>query len=75
MGGDFYIIEYFMSAIVFFFFVPIIMILKNDNLTFYILQRLKSYLNVFTSANTQVCPTLTNIQAWTDSFMLKRWKR
>jgi len=65
MGGDFYILEYFMSAIVFFFLVPIIMILKNENLTFYIQQRVKSYINFFARDNTQVCPTLTNIQAWT----------
>ena len=63
MGGDFYVFEYFLSAIVFFFLVPILMILKNDNLSDYVLQRLKSFIQKMSKANNQVCPTMNAIQA------------
>jgi len=62
MGHDFYVVEFFVSGFVFFAVVPLVVILRNENLSSYVRKKFLSKFIFLTNANNQVCPILDGPQ-------------
>ena len=58
MGQNFYVVEFFISGFVFFAIVPLVIILRNENISSYVYQKFFSRFIFLTKANNQVCPVL-----------------
>ena len=58
MGHQYYIVEFFVSGLIFFLVVPLVFILKNSNISSYVKQKFFNKVLFITKANNQVCPRI-----------------
>ena len=70
MGHHFYIVEFFISGFLFFVVVPVVIILKNSNISGYVKEKCLTRFLFITKANNQVCPRLEI--AWVRKWQIKQ---